>query len=212
MYLLDLERQYCQTMNMKPNKITRKRSNEIMFLHTNIVTDRLMFRPYQDEDAEAIFQMTQEPDHFAYMPEEVPAELKDIHSLINWSKECNQKNTKDRIYKFNLAVFLKETGEFIGICGLGPNDLNSEEVELYYSLVKKHQGKGYAKEAASALLSYGFDTIGLQRVVGLVHPENHASLHILKSLGMTYLKEISGYVGDKEEFNGYQLYEVVKAN
>jgi [ribosomal protein S5]-alanine N-acetyltransferase len=177
-----------------------------MFINAKIETERLVIRPYQDEDAEALYQMTQEPGHFNYMPEEPPKSIKEIENLIRWSKDCNQKNTTDKIYKFNLAVFLKETGEFIGIGGLGPNDLNKDEVELYYSLVKKHQGKGYAKEIAHSVLDYGLNTIGLKKIVGLVHPENKPSVHIIQSLGMKYTKEITNQQGEFTDFNGYHIY------
>lgn len=183
-----------------------------MFIGVEIETDRLLIRPYQQEDAESLYKMTQEPGHFTYMPEVPPANLQEIKNLITWSTNCNAKNTREKIYKFNLSVFLKETGEFIGISGLGPNDLNPEEVELYYSLTLKHHGQGYAKESAKAVLSYGFGTIGLLKVVGIVHPQNTPSLRIIQGLGMKFVKEISGQRGELSEHNGYHLYEISKTN
>ncbi|MFS0862809.1 GNAT family N-acetyltransferase [Fredinandcohnia sp. 179-A 10B2 NHS] len=183
-----------------------------MFISAVIETERLLIRPYQQEDAESLYKMTQEPGHFNYMPEVPPANLQEIMNLITWSMNCNAKNTKEKIYKFNLSVFLRETGEFIGISGLGPNDLNPEEVELYYSLTQKHQGKGYAKEAAKAVLDYGFETIGLPKVVGIVHPKNSPSLNIIKVLGMKFVKEVSGQVESLKDHNSYHLYEIWKTN
>ncbi|MFT4415561.1 GNAT family N-acetyltransferase [Fredinandcohnia humi] len=181
-----------------------------MFLHAKIETERLVIRPFHEEDAEPLYQMTLEPGHFTYMPEVPPTTIEEIQNLVQWSINCNEKNTPKKIYKFNLSVFLKETGEFIGIAGLGPNDVNQEEVELYYSLMQKHQGKGYAKEAAHAVMSYGFNTIGLPKVVGLVHPENAPSLHIIKGLGMRFSHVLSGYKGDLKDHNGMHIYEIVK--
>lgn len=174
-----------------------------------IETERLHIRPYADEDAVHLYNMTQEPGHFDYMPDVPPANIDDIKKLITWSKGCNQKNTREKIYKFNLSVFLKETGEYIGICGLGPNDANTDEVELYYSLMREYQGFGYAKEAAQALLSYAFETICLPRVVGIVHPDNKPSVQIIQGLGMTYVKVLQGLDGELKDMNGYQIYEVL---
>lgn len=151
--------------------------------------------------------MTQEPGHFDYMQDMPPKNIDDIHNLIRWSKNCNRKNTPDKIYKFNLSVFLKETGEYIGISGLGPSDVNHNEVELYYSLMKAHQGKGYAKEAAAAVLAYGLETIGLTKVVGIVHPKNLPSLNIMEGLGLAFSHEITGQEGDLQGLNGYMQHE-----
>ncbi|WP_456278616.1 GNAT family N-acetyltransferase [Bacillus sp. AK128] len=182
-----------------------------MFVDAKIETDRLYIRPYQIGDAHSLYQMTLEPGHFTYMPESPPKNIEEIHRLIKWSIDCNEKNTTEKIYKFNLSVFLKETGEFIGICGLGPNDINKDEVEVYYSLVKRFQGKGYAHEAARAVLSYSLNVIGLEKVVGLVHPDNIASLTIIKRLGMKFSHELSDFQGDLQEFNGYHLYMIKKS-
>jgi [ribosomal protein S5]-alanine N-acetyltransferase len=179
-----------------------------MFSNVKIETDRLLIRPYQDEDAQAIFEMVTEDNHFQYMPEGPINSIEEIESLIRWSKGCNAKNTKEKIYKFNLSVFLKETGEFIGICGLGPHDVYPEEVEVYYSLKKKFQGKGYAREAAQAVVVYGLNTIGLPKIVATVHPENGPSVKIIEGLGMEYQYILSGFEGDLVEHNGYAYYEL----
>jgi [ribosomal protein S5]-alanine N-acetyltransferase len=58
--------------------------------------------------------------------------------------------------------------------------------------MKVHQGKGYAKEAAAAVLGYGLEIIGLEKVVCLVHPENMVSLSIIKGLGINIRMKLRG--------------------
>ena len=60
-----------------------------------------------------------------------------------------------------------------------------EEVEVGYLLGKLYWGKGYATEGAQVGMDYGFETLKLDRIVGIVHPENVASRHVLEKLGMT---------------------------
>lgn len=86
-------------------------------------------------------------------------------------------------------VFLKATDEFIGTCGVEPFDLDGQpEVELGYRLCLKFWGKGYAKEAASAILSYGFGDLKLARIIAFALPQNKPSLRILENLGFRYLR------------------------
>ena len=50
---------------------------------------------------------------------------------------------------------------------------------------KQHWGQGFASEAAFAMLDHGFRTLGLKEIIGRSALENHASIAILKKLGMT---------------------------
>src|SRR5881227_3139476 len=60
----------------------------------------------------------------------------------------------------------------------------SAEVEVGYRLSPRMWGRGYATEGARALLRYGFDVLGLYRIVGLTHPENLASQRVLCKAGL----------------------------
>jgi ribosomal-protein-alanine N-acetyltransferase len=82
------------------------------------------------------------------------------------------------------AVTLPETGELIGWNGLQYLP-ETKEVEVGYLLGKQFWGKGYATEGARVGLDYGFKTLKLERIVGIVHPENVASQRVLEKLGMT---------------------------
>ena len=48
-----------------------------------------------------------------------------------------------------------------------------------------HQGRGYATEAAAAVVQFGFSTFGLHRVIGTIEPRNLASARVLERIGMT---------------------------
>lgn len=85
----------------------------------------------------------------------------------------------------------KASGEIIGIAGLVPcQPLGIEDVELGFVLTKSVWGKGYATEIGKAQLDLGFNRIGLKRLIGMAHPDNHASCHVLSKLGMRYQKNI----------------------
>jgi RimJ/RimL family protein N-acetyltransferase len=77
----------------------------------------------------------------------------------------------------------RDDGRFVGASGLFPEP-EGREIEIAYRLPFDCWGQGYATEMARAVLAHGFDTLGLERVVGLTWPENVASQHVLRKLGM----------------------------
>jgi len=86
------------------------------------------------------------------------------------------------------AVHAKPSLEFIGWCGLKKRP-ERNEIDLGYRFLKSTWGKGYATEAAFACIKYGFEKLGLKRIVGRAMPGNIASLKVLEKCGMTYIGE-----------------------
>lgn len=88
--------------------------------------------------------------------------------------------------KHNFGTFIlmkKTTDEKIGFCGL-EHALGSEFIDIRYSLVESVWGKGYAFEAASNLIKYGFENLNLSVIYGAAVAENYPSVSILKKTGM----------------------------
>src|SRR5262249_16779962 len=81
------------------------------------------------------------------------------------------------------ACVLKETGTVIGFCGLKFLE-ELGEVGIGYRLQPDWRGKGLATECTRATLDYGFEQLGLPRIIALVHPDNAASIRVLEKLGM----------------------------
>jgi RimJ/RimL family protein N-acetyltransferase len=81
--------------------------------------------------------------------------------------------------------------EFVGEVGLQRAQIDGESVvEIGWTLLPAHWGCGYATEAATAALAYGFETAGLDEVVSFTMPNNHASRRVMEKLGMTYDRDI----------------------
>ena len=62
----------------------------------------------------------------------------------------------------------------------------TEETEVAYMLGRDFWGQGLATEIASASLEYGFQRLGIERIVGIVHPENIASQRVLEKAGLVF--------------------------
>jgi RimJ/RimL family protein N-acetyltransferase len=86
----------------------------------------------------------------------------------------------------------REGGTFVGGCGLFPLP-DESGIEIAYRLPHACWGCGYATEMARAVLAHGFDTLRLDRIVGLTWPDNVASQRVLLKIGMRQQEEAIHY-------------------
>lgn len=179
-----------------------------VFLDAKIETERLVLRPYCLEDIDAIYEIVSgEEDFFQYIPEEAPTR-DEVETIIKWSIDQNRKNSPERIYKFNLAIVHKEDAKVIGYCGLGPDDLDLEEIEIYYGLSSAYRKQGLALEAAKATLTYGFETIGLKKIIAFADHRNVPSIKLIEKLGMNYHFRVSHLPEEVKGYDGQCFYSI----
>lgn len=151
-------------------------------------TNRLILRRLTMDDLDNLFALYHSPDVRKYYSEGIPS-YEETKQELEWMiHTCYVK------YGFGMwATIYKETGKFIGRCGLTPMDIEGkEEIEVGYMLAKEYWGQGLATEAAQAILQYGFEQIGLSRLICVINPGNSASSKVAEKLGMVL--EIDGDV------------------
>lgn len=87
---------------------------------------------------------------------------------------------------FMLAVVLADKGLLVGICGIKSvgQEKNKKVGWIGYEVAPWHWGKGFATEAASAVLDFGFKEAGLDRISGDTLAINKASVRVMRKLGM----------------------------
>ena len=155
-----------------------------MFLQTQ----RLFLRELAEQDAAALHEIERDPRVTRYTSFD-PRSLEEVRAYIE--KAIRDQSDAQRV--FDLAVIPREDGEErdrdfsppIGRCGLGIYRPEHCEAALWYELHPARWGKGYAVEAASALLDYAFGPLGLHRVWADCDPRNAASCRVAERLGMT---------------------------
>lgn len=86
------------------------------------------------------------------------------------------------------AVELRSTGEVIGRSGLNWWE-EFGETEIGWTFARPHWGRGYATEAARAVLAWGFGPLGLGQITAMIHPDNTGSAAVAQRLGFTRLRE-----------------------
>lgn len=156
-------------------------------LQGNILeTERLSLRCLTIDDLDALFALYRDPDTRRYFPEGTLT-YEETKEELEWIIEVYYGR-----YGYGLwATIYKETGEFIGRCGLLPWTIEErQEVEVAYLLDKKYWGQGLATEAAGAIRDYAFAHLPISRLICLVDPENEASGKVARKIGMTLEKEM----------------------
>lgn len=149
----------------------------------NCATLRLILRPFTITDAEALFEIVNEPDIFQYFPSKNAWHVEKCERYINY-----QTNHWEKFGYGHWAVTLAETGQLMGWCGLEflPD---TNETEVGYLLSRIFWGKGYATEAASASVQFGKNNARLSEIIGLTDPLNTASQQVLKKSGLTFTRK-----------------------
>jgi ribosomal-protein-alanine N-acetyltransferase len=141
-------------------------------------SERLLFREFTQDDAALIYQLNSDPQVVRYVHEEP---VTDTHSA---RKNLGRILTQYNEYGYGRwAIHLKEDNAFIGWGGLKYRP-DRKETDLGYRLMRPYWGKGYATEAAIAILTHGFTMLKLAEITAMAQIGNHASLHVLEKAGM----------------------------
>ena len=149
-------------------------------------TDRLLLREYVEDDAEAFFRLNSDPEVLRFVPDKWLLNVEQARQIL-----VDHPIADYRKYGFGRgACILKSTGEQIGFAGLKYLE-EFGEVDVAFRLMRTHWGQGFATEAALASVRFGFADLGLKRIIGLVMPENIASVRVLEKTGLRYAETVT---------------------
>ncbi len=150
---------------------------------SHMETERLILRPIEAGDLDNLAEIFSDPDVMHYLPagEPISRERADV-ALARWLEHWKRHG-----YGFWAALHKPER-HMIGYCGLVHLE-DGPEVELAYGFRKPFWGQGLATEAGRACLWYGFQKLGMKRIVGITAVGNRASQRVLAKLGLQYEKE-----------------------
>lgn len=148
-----------------------------------IETERLILRDYCKEDFDALYEIVSDEETMKHYPK--PFDEAKTKSWIEW----NLDNYKE--YGFGLwAVVLKETGEFIGDCGITIQKIDGEFLpEIGYHIHKKYWRRGFAKEAARAVRDWVFTNTKYDEIYSYMKYTNVGSYSTALANGMKKVKE-----------------------
>jgi [ribosomal protein S5]-alanine N-acetyltransferase len=148
-------------------------------------TPRLRLRHLNDADAAFILELLNEPDFIRNIGDREVRTLDDARRYIQHGPVASYNQ-----HGFGLwLVELQNTAAPIGICGLLKRDYLND-VDVGFALRESFRGKGYAFEAASAVMQLGKQVLGLDRIVAITSPDNHASMGVLRKLGLEFERTV----------------------
>lgn len=164
-------------------------------------TERLILRAMTPADIEAIFAYTNHPVFFETMGRPAP-----------FSPDDTRQWVAGFIDKPGLwCVVLKEDNQVIGDCGFCGLQERSLRGELSYAIDPARWNKGFATEAAAAVVQFGFETLHLNRIQGMCNVKNAASERVLRKLGMQYEGTLRHYIHHEGIPLDMKMYATLKA-
>lgn len=163
-------------------------------------TKRLLLRRFVTNDLDDLFKFYSDPDVIRYIPD-APRSYEETREELEWHRNGHPKFPELGLW----ATIYKETGQFIGRCGLLPWTIDGQhEVEVAFAFAKAYWGQGLATEAAQALVHYGFEHLGLSRLICLIDHDNEGSIKVATKIGMIFEKE------SKDEYGPFLVYAINK--
>jgi RimJ/RimL family protein N-acetyltransferase len=144
-----------------------------------LTTPRLSLRAFRREDLPLYAAMNSDPEVVRYLGGPLTAEQSD--AMAGYAQQYFARDGLGL-----LAVERLSDGAFLGMCGLHRLQSYPEDVEVAWRLAAAHWGHGYATEAATAWLTHGFSSLGLQRIISMTDPPNLRSLAVMHRLGMLF--------------------------
>jgi [ribosomal protein S5]-alanine N-acetyltransferase len=144
-------------------------------------TPRLTLRRFTPDDAPFALALLNEPSFHANIGDKGVRTLDDARAYLESGPIASYATHGFGSY----LVTRTSDGEALGMCGLLKRDV-LDDFDIGYAFLPAHWSRGYALEAAEAVIAEGRETFGLTRVAGIVSPSNAASIRVLEKLGLRY--------------------------
>jgi RimJ/RimL family protein N-acetyltransferase len=170
-----------------------------------IETERLILRPFSLDDAPEVQRLAGERD-IAANTLTIPHPYED-GMAEEWISTHQEGFDKGEL--FNLAITRRSDGALIGAIGLVVKPQH-ECAELGYWVGKPYWNRGYCTEAARALVGYGFESLGLNRIYSHHFVRNPASGRVMQKIGMAHEGRLRQHVKRWGAFEDLEQYGILR--
>ncbi|MBS6507982.1 MAG: GNAT family N-acetyltransferase [Paraclostridium bifermentans] len=181
--------------------------NEISCKFPIIETDRLILRELKTTDINDLFEILSSESvtkYYGKYPMENLSEAEDL--ILKFHKAFYEQKS------IRWGIELKEPNKIIGTCGFHCWNKNHFRAEVGYELGEAFWNKGYATEAISSILIYGFEFMDLKRIEAIVYPENNPSEKLLLNLGFEHEGLLKKYANFRDRQQDLNIFAILKSN
>ena len=148
-------------------------------------TERLVLRRLRPDDLSALYALYRDPIVRRFFPDGTRT-LEETREELEWFRGGHPRHPELGLW----ATVERATGAFLGRCGLLPWTIDGRpEVELAYLIDPARWGEGFATEAAHAIVRHAHAVLGIERLIGLIDPENAASVRVAEKVGMRFERD-----------------------
>jgi RimJ/RimL family protein N-acetyltransferase len=141
-------------------------------------TERLRFRLWREGNIDLAVTLWGDPDVTRFIDSRPQLSREAVEERL--AREIESQRDHEIQY---WPMFLRESGDLAGCCGLRPHDVAGRVYELGVHVRRAHWGKGLALEASRAVIAHAFQARGAVALFAGHHPENRTSGHLLERLG-----------------------------
>lgn len=150
-----------------------------------LTTKDLIIRPFTLEDAQIIFQLSQEKGLREWIPDQVYRDKQHAKEVVEFLIAQYQYSIEPNKRPFVLAIETK-AGDLIGHVGLSPR---GNEIEIGYAIGEVHAGNGFATQAVECISKWALSNLTIIKITGIVASENVSSARVLVKAGYTLIAE-----------------------
>ena len=145
-------------------------------------TERINIRTWEKGDWELMKPMSNDPEVMRYLGGELLTD-EQIQNI-----ETGQSKNFEELGFCYWILELRDSGEFIGLCGVQPyKDDEREFFDYGWRLAREHWNKGYITEAARAVRDYAFSELSLPKLTSTARQENTPSINVMQKMGMQFI-------------------------
>jgi [ribosomal protein S5]-alanine N-acetyltransferase len=145
-----------------------------------INTRRLLLRDFRESDVAAIYAMDSRPDFQRFENENTFTEAEVRDRVVRTIQAIDEKPRTH----YRLVVTIPPDDTAIGRVRLALNLEQANEWMIGWGIRPDYWGRGYATEAAQAMMEFGFKTLGVHRIIAMCVTENTASVRVMEKLNM----------------------------
>ena len=180
--------------------------NELIFeSFPELNTERLLIRETTQEDDKNLLEVLSDESTCKYLSHNAVDDITKIRRLI-----MGMKKFYDDKQRIRWGIAQKKDNSLIGHCGMFEIDRSNSCAEISYCLKSELWGQGIMTEVLGAMLKFGFEDFGLNRIVAKVMKENFGSIKVLQKLGFVQEGLLRESLYKNGEYHDLMVFSVLK--